>query len=293
MNRKRGFTLIELLVVMAIIALLIGLLLPALAKARAQAKLLQDGTQIKGIHQSWLIFSRESEGIFPTPGLIRRKQVNINGALQYIPGRGEEDRTLNSHDNLHSACIMRNYYEPQQTVGPTEVSGRVYVMPNYNYELFNVADVTNPIYWDDLYEARISTDSNLSYAQMMLNGQRKVKEWRESLNSKYPVLGNRGVNLGNYTNPTIYNASLSLKLHGGEKSWEGNICYNDNHVTVETSFLPEGVTYQDGGVSLPDNIFNPETATNTLTADGYDAYLCMCWKIFGTGTSVLPRVEWD
>src|SRR5690349_8626833 len=73
MNRKRGFTLIELLVVMAIIALLIGLLLPALAKARAQAKLLKDSSQIRGIHQSWLVFSREFEGVFPTPGLIDRQ----------------------------------------------------------------------------------------------------------------------------------------------------------------------------------------------------------------------------
>ncbi len=72
MNRKRGFTLIELLVVMAIIALLIGLLLPALAKARAQAKLIKDGSQIRGVHQSWLIFAREFEGVFPVPGLIKR-----------------------------------------------------------------------------------------------------------------------------------------------------------------------------------------------------------------------------
>src|SRR5688572_25971135 len=79
MKRFRGFTLIELLVVMAIIALLIGLLLPALAKARAQAKLLKDSSQIRGIHQSWLVFSREFEGVFPTPGLIDRQADAVLG----------------------------------------------------------------------------------------------------------------------------------------------------------------------------------------------------------------------
>ena len=92
LNGKRGFTLVELLVVMAIIALLIGLLLPALAKARAQAQLTKDQAQIKSIHQSWLVFSRELDGELPTPGLIDRLQDPVLG--QHVPGRGPEDLTM-------------------------------------------------------------------------------------------------------------------------------------------------------------------------------------------------------
>ncbi|MHC4803576.1 MAG: type II secretion system protein, partial [Planctomycetota bacterium] len=70
MKLKRGFTLIELLTVMAIIALLVGLLLPALAQARAKAQMTKDQTQIKQIHAAWTTFSRDYNGIFPTPGII-------------------------------------------------------------------------------------------------------------------------------------------------------------------------------------------------------------------------------
>ena len=86
MKRKHGFTLVELLVVMAIIALLIGLLLPALAKARAQAMLTKDSAQVKEIHQSWVVFSRELKGAMPTPGLIDRLQDPILGIE--VPGVG-------------------------------------------------------------------------------------------------------------------------------------------------------------------------------------------------------------
>ncbi len=149
MNRKRGFTLIELLVVMAIIALLIGLLLPALAKARAQAKLLKDQTQIKQIHEAWVVFSGEYAGILPTPGLVDRLEIDINdgNGRRNIPGRGEEDWKANNTAFVHSLCIMQNYYTPELCVGPTEPSGNVFVMDDYNWERYDVREEEDT-YWD-------------------------------------------------------------------------------------------------------------------------------------------------
>jgi len=217
MTRKRGFTLIELLVVMAIIALLIGLLLPALAKARATAKLTKDSTQIRGIHQSWLVYSREFEGIFPTPGLIDR--LAFNGVEE--PGRGAEDEKMNDTARLHSTCVMQNYYSPQLCVGPTEPSGRVAIKDNYNYELYNVVPTVD-IYWDDSFEASLTTLSNTSYASMPMALDRKKRQWRETLDSLWPCVSNRGVKEGSL-NDADYNKSLTLLIHGGRNEWLGNI----------------------------------------------------------------------
>jgi prepilin-type N-terminal cleavage/methylation domain-containing protein len=294
MNRKRGFTLIELLVVMAIIALLIGLLLPALAKARATAKLTKDSTQIRGVHQAWLVFAREHNGALPTPGLIDR--------LPYLgveePGRGPEDEKMNDTARLHSASVMGNFYTPELCVGPTEPSGRVAVKDDYNYDQYNATPNVDQ-YWDDSFEAKLTNASNVSYASMPIAGGRKLREWKDSINSAWPILGNRGVKDG-LTDDSEYNSSITLSIHGGGRSWLGNICYNDNHVEVLKTFKPENVNYTTGNppVVNADNIFKNDTAAQS-SPNGTDAWLVIVAKdnlVTGGGsppTVVNLLTQWD
>lgn len=287
MTRKRGFTLIELLVVMAIIALLIGLLLPALAKARATAKLTKDSTQIRGIHQSWLVYAREFEGLMPTPGLIDR--LAFNGTEE--PGRGPEDETQNSTARTHSACLMQNYYSPQLCVGPTEPSGKVAIKEDYNYELYNVIPTVD-VYWDDSFEANLSTQSNTSYGSMPIAGDRKKRQWKDTLDSSFPMIANRGVKDGS-TADADYNKSITLQTHGGRNEWLGNICYNDNHMEVSKTFKPEGVNYTLAGVSTADNIFKNDMFAPT-SPQGTDAWLIITAKNGVSGNPITTLTpQWD
>lgn len=282
MIRKRGFTLIELLVVMAIIALLIGLLLPALAKARAEAKRLKDATQIKQVHQSWLIYARQFDGIFPTPGLINRQEVNGTN----YPGRGAEDNLVNDHRALYSACIMSNYFSPELCVGTTEPSGKVLVKDDYNWDDYSPI---NDKYWDDTFKAKLISLSNVSYAQAPLAGKRKTTEWRETMNSLYAVVGNRGVEDGSLV-ADEYESSITLQIHGGRKQWNGNICYNDNHVGYHATFLPDGVNW-DG---QPDNIFKPDCTGGVCDDFQGDCYLAVIWKHLGSPDEVSNILAtWD
>jgi prepilin-type N-terminal cleavage/methylation domain-containing protein len=279
MKRNRGFTLIELLVVMAIIALLIGILLPALQKARAQANLLKDGTQIKGIHQSWLVYSREFDGILPLPGLVHRRTVNG----QNIPGRGVEEYRRNTTNNLFSLCIMQNYFTPDIAVGPTEPNSNIIVKDDYNWERYDV--VGPPVqYWDPSFDSRVNVLSNTSYAHLLLLGPRKTRQWRETLDSSYAVMSNRGIYLQSGQIDSSYNESLTLEIHGGRRQWVGNVCFNDNHIEVTGSLTPEGVNYTDPdtGNSTPDNLFrNDEDNGNETSGVGRDIYLVQYRLITG------------
>ena len=287
MIRKRGFTLIELLVVMAIIALLIGLLLPALAKARAEAKRLKDATQIKQVHQSWLIFARQFDGIFPAPGLINRLPVP---GLGDVPGRGEEDVLANDHGALYSAVIMANYFSPELCVGPTEPSGKVLVKDDFNWDYYSPI---NDRYWDITFQAKLTSVCNISYATMPIAGKRKTTEWRESMNSQFAIVGNRGVENGSL-DENDYEASITLQIHGGRKQWVGNIGYNDNHVAVSSSFMPDSINYLLGGQSYPDNLFNNDTGSGGAnSSDGWDCYLAMVYKLLGQTGNPMAIPTWD
>ena len=267
MRRRQGFTLIELLVVMAIIALLLGLLLPALAKARATARQVKDATQLGQVHKGWLIWAREFDGTLPLPGLLNR-QGNT-------PGKGSEDPSVNSHANLYAMCITSDHFTPQLLVSPSETSGNVAIASTYDIERY---DPANDVYWDDdnfsNFKANLQQTCNTSYGTMLLNGTRKTREWQESLNSKFAVVGNRGVEGSSY-DADDYFQSKTLLTHGGRKDWLGNVCYNDNHVELHATFFPDTLSPISSGTGqVVDSLFEEED-TEFGSGRGSDVFLCM------------------
>jgi prepilin-type N-terminal cleavage/methylation domain-containing protein len=312
MNGKRGFTLIELLTVMAIIALLVGLLLPALAQARAKAQMTKDQTQIKQIHAAWTTFSRDYAGIFPTPGLINRLMDPVLGMEK--PGRGPEDLEANNSAAMYSACIMQNYFTPQILVAPTEPSGFVAVKDDFDWSLYSPID---DVYWDAMangapppdalgnyipFAVNLSTNNqyagspicNTSYAHTPICGERKINEWKDSLNSKWAIIGNRGVICGNDTDKTIYEESVTLEFHGGRKQWIGNIGYNDNHVELHDTFYPDGLNFLDNqNLTVADNLFRNDSENGDCESGlGSDVFLTLTSEI-QNGDSCEITTEWD
>ena len=283
--RSTGFTLIELLVVMGIIALLLAILLPALSKARANTKRVKCSTQLNQIHKGFQWSSRDNEGIFPTPGLADRWPVGgVNN-----PGKGAEDITQNHHAAVYALGIMQSAFPTDVLVTPAEVSTSVLVMANYNFESYNPLG-NNDQFWDPNFQANLATGqlSNLSYGTLQLTGGRKAKQWRDTLDSRFAVVANRGVINGSIL-PTDYNASKTLQIHGDAKAWEGNVCFNDGHVTFERNFQPDGISqFTQGATTIQDNIFrdDPEATTN-------DAFLTMCHSVTGGGTTYTFNITWD
>ncbi len=285
---RRAFTLVELLVVVAIIALLISLLLPALGRAQRAAKTVNDAANITQVHKGFLSYANsDSKGRLPTPGLISRLPVQgagPGGATATVPGQGEEDISKNNTASLYSSMIAANFVTPDVLYSPVEENPIVRQMTNYNFQAYNPA-APAPTFWDPGFYANIhlapgagaSAVCHTSYAHLALIGDRKKLYWTNRAGSTRPVLGNRGTHRGAFSGDN-YRLSYTLLFHDPRDTWEGNICFGDNHVNLEKSVIPDTVQFECGSINLrKDNIdtyedFNSGGCKGMLEGD---TWLCI------------------
>ncbi len=264
-----AFTLIELLVVIAIIALLISILLPALGAARDAARRIKDGTQVRNVIQAMVAHALASEDNYPLPS-----RLDPGDASSSLAGS-----TKDTTGNILSILIASGAISTELAVSPAEANGsQVAILRTYQFDQPNFAPDPARAFWDpgfagtpeDTGDTKHTPGiSNNSYAHIPPFGKRR-KLWSNTFSTTEAVFGNRGpVYLLTNASATgqwqlapgeTGETSYTLLIHGPRKSWEGNIGYNDGHVTFETTPYPHGLTYQQSGSgrTRPDNLFLDE-----------------------------------
>jgi len=291
--KNRAFTLIELLVVIAIIALLVGILLPALGKARASARQLKDATQVRNLVQASLTWAQNNRESFPLPSALDRTNLTLGSASTSVTQQFLKDNT----GNILSILIWNGSLSPEIMVSPAEANGSVKVDTEYQQTKPEMASNADQALWDPGFAGtaltqesgskgdlkmtprRIGNGSgtgNNSYAHSFLIGSRKSR-WSNTFQSTDAVFGNRGPI---YTDKEWKNTgwklapgaggenSNTLLIHGARNTWEGNIGYNDGHVTFETRPDPIEITYRRNATTV--SATNPGTVPDNLFCDEAD-----------------------
>lgn len=245
-QRPSGFTLIELLVVISIIALLIAILLPALGAARRSARIMQNNTHLRGIHQACFIFGQDNKTIYPGLQLNGRNLANVSQTDLY--GRHPElgpismNNLGNGPNTRHriATLVAEDFMPAEYAISPSEVSDAAQV-------------------WDRAEDFTIINNSysllNLSVDDNNARNNRR-SEWSDTANGQAVIGSDRN---------TVNGADReSIHVEPGSGTWEGGIVWNDGHVAFEGSHIVETTKYGNQ-INIDDDIF-----TQGDTASGLD-----------------------
>jgi type II secretory pathway pseudopilin PulG len=283
-KRGRGYTLLEGLVVLAVLVVGLAILPVLISRPKGCCIRLTDAVQVRGITQALVVWASNNNGSYPLPSALDAADVTV-------PEQGESKNTT---ANILSVMIWNGNLSPEMCISPQEVNPQIRRYDEYQYEKPGGAQRPADALWDPSFKGTPddpTTYANLpnvgvghqSYAHLLPFGNRR-KQWTDTYNVNEAVFGNRGPTYAasdaapsaekwSLLPGPLGTASNTLLIHGGAKTWEGNIGYNDNHVNFETSPTPDALSLVVPGkpgarvnALMPDNLFVNET--DQLSGDG-------------------------
>lgn len=227
------------------------------------------------------------------PGNINQIDQNTTAA----------ERKKNRTGAILSFLIYQGFFPPELVISPAEAEGLIHKDPDFEVGNVKAAQDPTRALWDPAFVGTPSRNDfvppaadddgtppdieipgqggNNSYAMNPLWGRRYTLYYSLTYSSNEPLIGNRGPKYSNPAAPAnggtvVYElltgqganalqgiASTTLLIHGGKRTWEGNIAYNDGHVTFEATPTPTNVRMPfvaSGGVetAITDNLFVDE-----------------------------------
>jgi hypothetical protein len=274
---RGGFTLIELVLVVIIgLVVTVFLLTIGAHEPRVTSRQLKDSTQIRGILQGMVIWAQNNQDRYPLPSAL-----DVNNTTVAATGTAKDTTS-----NILSLLVYNGYVSTEMFRSPAEVNGNIEVYDDYEFDAPSTAVSPTTALWDPAFHASPSAPFNIGAAGNPANIGNNSYAHTAPVDARRPLWGatfvatqvaiaNRGPGVIRVDQtrdgpvPVFDPHSNTYLIHGSRTRWEGNVGYNDNHVTFETRIGPEGLTYTTAaGKERPDHLFFDEpddpTAANAF-----------------------------
>jgi hypothetical protein len=303
---RHGVTLVEVVALVALCGIGAGVSSVMQPTARAAARQLKDGTQLRGIHQSMVVFAGNNGDKFPLPSLLDTAAQTVDVGQVADPSLGP---LADSTRNIFSILVFQGFNPVEQFVSPAEASVDIEVYQDYQFdEPGGAAGDARQALWDPAFRAtpedkgvgagQADDDAGgVSYAHSLPLGDRRQWMWGITYSTSEAVVGNRGPSYefhgegaqGDWSlvqndeapglgyDTSLGTGSATLLIHGARDRWEGNVVMNDNTNYFFDDPAPRSVTFEFRGLrrpgatdgpSLPDHLFARENDdTRTPAAD--------------------------
>jgi len=237
---RKAFTLIELLVVISIIALLVAILLPALGEARRSARQLQSSTQLRGIHQGFIVYGGDNKENYPG---VNGRQGSYNDIFTHenevdtIVGGG--DRSGRSTTTRTAFALEYDLFTPEYAISPAEGNPDVQLWQGDRTYQYIDEHLTSYAFSKFLEGARIPPQNN-----------GRLIEWHATGNGRAVVIGDRATEMV-WRSPETYESLWSK----GEPGWLGTVVYNDNSTFFSDDETIENTKYGKHSNVEQDDLF--------------------------------------
>ena len=245
MKSSRAFTLMEVLVVISIIALLMAILVPGLALATKTARQMKSKTQLKGIHNTFVVYAEQNNGWYPS--------LNNTGDPTYY------DYVVNSNTSeagdvaapplvpvvgaeLAFWLVLREaLLQPGDLVSPVD---------DATLEFESQTTPTKYFVWDSGVTAGYPTppddswgSANYSYATLEIETSLvRRRLWRDNGQAQLPIASDRAID-NDDTSPAGNGIVGEIRsIHTNPdldvNRWDGFMVWNDGHVSRSSEVVP-------------------------------------------------------
>lgn len=225
--QSRSFKLGDVVVLATVCVVLVSLMITGCGesekdRARVIAQRMQNGTQVRGIQQGFVLFSQSNNGFYPAYTVEGKSDF---GAVATGPKKtGAGALTDDDISKVYAIMITGDFFTTDYMISPLD-------------------DLTPAII--NGYQGTI-TPANYSYALLDMNDDdsNRRSEWKDTNNSQAPIVADPSSDIRKL-NTITYHSDKSASGGNSDTDYTGNVAWNDNHVTFEKAGL-----YQPGTLKM-------------------------------------------